>query len=64
MGFSKFWEKFWGKKTVDEYEKGLQEGEKVFGKNKKVKEKKLTIEDFDKPKKTKAKKSKPITYNF
>ena len=37
MGFIKFLEKFWGKKTVDEYEKALQEGEKVFGKNSTIK---------------------------
>ena len=61
MSFSKFWENFWGKKKEDEYEKALQDGEKVFGKSKKKKDKNLTIEDFDKPKK---KKSKPVSYNF
>tara|TARA_R100001594_G_scaffold71786_1_gene106374 strand:+ start:838 stop:1032 length:195 start_codon:yes stop_codon:yes gene_type:complete len=64
MGFSRFWENFWGKKKDDEYEKALKEGEKIFGKSKKKKDKKLTIQDFDKPKKNKPKKSKPVNYNF
>ena len=52
-----------GQKKDDEYETALKEGEKVFGKSKKKKDKKLTIQDFDKPKK-KSKKSKPVNYNF
>ena len=61
MGFSRFWEKFWGKKKDDAYEKALKGGEKVFGKTKKKRDKNLTIEDFDKPKKEK---SKPVSYTF